>query len=392
MTARGFLTTSVPLRLASAGSVVAIPILAVHELDDVAIGGALVAASLAPAVLAAPIVGVALDRARHPRRLVVAAALVTVVGFSAAALIGILPMPIIAALLVAAGFAAPFYMGGLSSFVTDEIPDERRAYAYDALAYNIASVAGPGIVAVAAVAGSARLAMWLMAAIALLGSAGALALRMPARPLTAERVRDTIAAGARQLIGHRPLTVVIVSGTVSQFAVGALPIAALAVALERTGSPADAALIVTAFALGGLLGALLATARPSDRFSPQAVMGAGSVAIGLLTLVAAPDLGFVWTLVALGLSGLFTASNSASLLLLRKQQSPLGVRSQVFTIGSGLRAMSGALGAFVAGLIAGLPAELLLAGIGLVWLLSAGVMLAYPRGAQPLPEAAAATV
>ncbi|HKS01912.1 MAG TPA: hypothetical protein VJS86_09560, partial [Arthrobacter sp.] len=53
-----------------AGSAVAIPILAVQQLNDVGIGGALVAVSLGPSVLAAPLAGAALDRARRPALLV----------------------------------------------------------------------------------------------------------------------------------------------------------------------------------------------------------------------------------------------------------------------------------------------------------------------------------
>ncbi len=386
MSAVGYLATSIPIRLASAGSVVAIPILAVHELGDVAIGGALVAASLAPAVLAAPAVGVALDRSRHPRRLIVIAAVVTFIGFFAVAMLGILPLPLIAVLLVASGLAAPFMFGGLSSFVTDAIPGERRAYALDALSYNIASVAGPGVVAVAALTGIGRLGMLLLAAGALVGALGTIGLVAPARPATDATFLGTIVAGLRHLTFHRPLVVVTTSGTLNAVGMGALPIAAVALAIERTGSAGDGALIVTAFAIGGLVGALAASIRPSNRFTPQRVMGTGLAAIGVFTLVAIPDFGIAWTIAAIGLSGVFTASSNAAMLLLRKQQSPLNVRSQVFTIGSGLRAMSSGAGAAIAGLLAGLPAGFLIAGIGVVWLLSAALMLAYPRGAEPLPE------
>lgn len=386
MSAAGFLAASVPLRLASGGAVVAIPILAVAELDNVAIGGALVAASLAPAVLAAPIVGAALDRARHPKLLVIGAALVTVIAFAAVALLGILPLPVIAVLLVAAGFASPFYMGGLSSFVTDEIVNERRAYGFDSLAYNVAWVGGPAIVAAGALSGSPRLAMWLMAGAALVGAIGTLALRMPAHPSVGETAWRTIVTGARHLVVHRPLSVVMVSSTLAHFGAGALPIAAVALSLERTGTASDAALLVTAFAVGGLVGALAAIARPSERFAPEAVMGVGFAAVGFFTLVAVPDLGLGWTIAAIGLSGVFTASSNVAMLLLRKQQSPVGVRSQVFTIGAGLRSMSGAVGAAVAGILAGMPAGILIGGIGASWLLSAAVMLAYPRGTEPLPE------
>jgi hypothetical protein len=384
--ALGYLATSIPLRLASAGSIVAIPILAVQELDDIAVGGALVAASLAPAVVAAPLVGAALDRSRRPRMLVFAGAVAAVAGFAAAALLGVLPLAVIALLLVAAGIGAPFYFGGLSSFVTDEIADVHKAYAYDALSYNIASVAGPGVVAFAALSGSNRLGMWLMAAAAAVGAVGALALRLRARPASTETVFRTIASGTRHLVLHRPLAVVTTSGTIATLGQGALPIAAVALSLERAGSADEAAVIVTAFAIGGLAGALVAAVRPPARFTPQFVMGAGFALIGAFTLLAVPSLGLIWTVIAIGLSGVFTASSSAAMLMLRKEQSPLGVRSQVFTIGSGLRAMSTAVGAAVAGAIAGLDAGVLIAGVAAVWLVAAAVMLGYPRGAGPVEE------
>ncbi|MDQ0616299.1 hypothetical protein [Arthrobacter globiformis] len=94
MSAPGYLAASIPPRMAMAGSAVAIPILAVQQMNDVGIGGALVAVSLGPSVFAAPLVGAALDRARRP-----------------------------ALLVAASGAASPFYMGGLSSFVADVIPD-----------------------------------------------------------------------------------------------------------------------------------------------------------------------------------------------------------------------------------------------------------------------------
>jgi MFS family permease len=380
--AAGYLVTSIPLRLASAGSAVALPILAVQRLDDVAVGGALVAASLAPAVIAAPLAGVALDRARNPRILFFAAALVTVLAFAAGALLGTLPLWLIVLLLVAAGCAAPVYFGGLSSFVTDAIPDERRAFAYDALSYNVASVAGPGLVALVGTSGleaSGGLAMWLMALAALIGAGGALTMRATPRPATGRGWVGTVGAGMRHLTGHARLRLVILGGTLAALGGGALPIVAIGLSIERSGDVHQAALIVTAFAVGGLAGALLSTIQPGTRFTPLAVMAGGWAATGLFTLLAVPDLGLVWTIVVIGISGVFTASSNAAMLLLRKLNSPPEVRSQVFTIGSGLRAASGALGAAVAGVIAGVDAGVLVAAIGIAWILSATVMLAYPR-------------
>jgi len=93
-----------------------------------------------------------------------------------------------------------------------------------------------------------------------------------------------------------------------------------------------------------------------------------------------------WTIVAIALSGLCTGPSTAAMLLLRKQQSPAVVRSQVFTVGSGLRTTAAALGAAIAGQAAGLDAGTLIGVIGVIWVVSALVMLGYPRGVDPIEE------
>jgi hypothetical protein len=383
VTAAGYLSSATPLRLSIGGAMVAIPILAVEELNDVALGGLLVAAALAPAVLAAPLVGAMLDRTRSPRTMVAAAGTVTAAGLALGALLGILPTPLVALGLLAAGAAGPFFMGGLSSFVTEEIPDERRAYALDALSYNLGSVAGPAMVATATALASGRHAMGLMALAALAGVAGTLATRLPPRPAPAGSMLSTMGAGLRHIVGHRPLMLVTASGTISQLGGGALSIAAVVVALERVGQAADGAIIVSGFAVGGLLGALATAARPG-RLRPELSMGLGFAVIGLLTVAAAIDLGLMWTVVLIGIAGLFTASSSAAMLLLRKQQSPPSLRGQVFTVGAGLRATAAAAGAALAGAAAGLGGTVLIVGIGLAWIASAVLLIWFPRDAAHL--------
>ncbi|WP_294180771.1 MFS transporter [uncultured Schumannella sp.] len=384
LTAASYLAASVPLRLATSGVMVALPILAATELGDLALGGQLVAATLGPSVLAAPLVGVTLDRTRHPRRWMLAGAGVTAAAFALAASLGSVPTPLVMLALVASGMFAPFFMGGLSSFVADEFVDARRGYAHDALSYNVGSVGGPALVAVLAVAGSPRTALLVLAAIGLLGCAGLFALRLAPRPAPRVGAVRTMATGMRHLVAHRPIAIVTLSGTLSQLGAGGLAVAAVAVALERAGSAERAAWVVTAFAIGGLLGALAVAARRWGSAPPIVVMGAGFAATGVATVVAAIDLGFVWTVAAIGVSGLFTASSAAAMLLLRKEQSPLAVRSQVFTVGAGLRASAAAAGAAIAGAMAHASGGVLLATIGGVWVISALVLLAYPRNAVPL--------
>lgn len=384
MSAVGYLSVSTPLRLSVGGTTVALPILAVEALNDIAIGGLLAAACLAPSILAAPFVGAWLDRTRHPRALVALAGLVTALGTLVAALLGEIPTAVVAIAVVAAGATTPFFMGGLSSFASEEIRNEHRAYALDALSYNLGSVAGPAVVAAATALGSARIAVVVMAVAAALGSAGTVLTGLRTRAdAPVGSLRSTIVSGLRHIVRHRPIAVVTASGTLSQLGGGALAVAAVVLATERSGSPDQGAIIVSAFAVGGLLGALVVAVRPVQ-MRPEWAMGAGFAATGLLTVIAAVDLGLWWTTLLIGLSGLFTASSAAAMLLLRKQQSSPDVRSQVFTVGAGLRATAAAAGAAIAGVAAGVGGGWLILAIGIVWVASGALMLAYPPGTRPL--------
>ncbi len=384
MSAARYLAASIPLRVASSGSSVVLPILAVQRLHDVALGGGLVAVSLAPSLIMAPLVGVALDRARHPRRWVAASGLLTAAAFVLSAFLGSVPLWMIVVALVISGAVSPFFLGGLSSFVTDGMSDERRAYAADALSYNVGGVVGPGLAAIVVSLGAAGGGAFILAGASLIGAVAALGVRMVPRPRSDHGALAAIVAGSRHLLTHRPLAAVTLSGTLAQLGAGALPICALALELQRSGTPERGAWIVTAFAIGSLIGAIIATGRPPRRWRTETVMLVGFAGTGLLTVVAAADLGLPWTIAAIALSGVCTGPSTAAMLLLRKQQSPSVVRSQVFTVGSGLRATAAAVGAALAGLAAGLDAGTLITVIGLIWLASALVMLGYPRGVEPI--------
>jgi MFS family permease len=386
VSAARYLSASIPLRIAGSGATVVLPILAVQRLHDVAIGGALVAASLAPSVIAAPVVGVILDRTRHPRWWIAGSGLITAAAFALSAFLGTVPLWAIVVALILSGAASPFFLGGLSSFVTDGVPDERRAYAADALSYNVGAVAGPGLAAIVVSMGAAGAGAFIVAGASLLGAIAVVAVRMVPRPRPDHGALTAIVAGGRYLVTHRPLAAVTLSGTIAQLGAGGLPICAVALELQRSGHPEHGAWIVTAFAIGSLVGSLIATGRPPRRLRTETVMLVGFAGTGLLTIVAAADLGLPWTIAGIALSGVCTGPSTAAMLLLRKQQSPPGLRSQVFTVGSGLRTTAAAVGAAIAGLAAGWDAGALIAVIGAVWVVSALVMLAYPRGTEPLEE------
>jgi MFS family permease len=389
MNSARYLFAAVPLRVASAGTAAAIPVLAIQQVNSVAIGGGLVAASLAPSVLAAPIAGVLLDRTRHPTRLMVMSGFVTAAAFALAAFLGMLPTPVVAVILVVAGAVTPFFMGGMSSFVADVVPGPaERAFGTDALAYNIGSVAGPAIAAAAITLGSGRISMLVLAAIAAVGTIGSWMLRLTPHPAHPDRpsVLREIARGSRFIATHRPLAVVTASGTLNQLGQGALPIAAIGVAIATTRNEGDAAWIVTAFAIGALLGSLAVTVRPIRRIPAPIVMAATAIATGLLTIAAAIVPGLPAVIILVGLAGVATGPGVTAMLLLRTRHSPRQLRSQVFTVAAGLRATAAAVGAGLAGLLPTTDAALLLALIGVAWIASAALLAAYPRQAATLGE------
>ncbi len=355
--------------------------LAVEETDSVALGGALIAALLAPSVVLAPLAGVALDRSRAPRVLVFGGALGTAVALAIAGLLGILPTWVVVISLLVAGCCTPAFSGGLSSFAADVVPGHERAFASDTLSYNIAGVAGPGLAALAMAAGSGRLALELLAVIAAAGAVGVLLLKLPARPVPDEpsSVVGDVGRGMRHLVSHRPLALSTLSGTLTQLGGGALPIAAVALASERARTVADAGWIMTAFSIGGLVSALVSAWRPVRRWAPHTVMLGSFAATGGFTVVSAFAPNYTLTLIAMGLAGLFTAPGVAAMLTIRQRESPPTVRSQVFTVGAGLRGSAAAAGAAIAGglgLIGAVPLTVL---VGAVWIASAAILL-LPRG------------
>jgi hypothetical protein len=377
-----YVVAAMLLRVAGAGLGVALPLAALERLGDVGVGALLTAAALAPGVLTAPFIGVALDRARRPRLQIAGAGVASAIAFALAAGLGTVPLPLIAAALVVAGALNPFFMGGLSSFAPDAIADERTAYSADALSYNGGAVAGPALVAALVTVGSAGTALLVLAVASLVGAAAVLPLRLRPRGIEPAPVGRAIRDGLRWITRHRPLAVSTASGTLTTLAGGALPVFAVTIALHAGRPAGDAGWLVTAFAIGSLAGFALTALPPVRRTPPAVLIGSGFAATGAVLAVAALDLGFAATVVLVGLSGVPTAPAVSSLLLVRKQESPSAVRAQVFTIAAALRTACAALGAAIAAILVGAPASVLLVLLAAVWLASGALMLAFPRAPQ----------
>jgi MFS family permease len=117
---------------------------------------------------------------------------------------------------------------------------------------------------------------------------------------------------------------------------------------------------LSALAAGNLAGALAYAKWPIRRWRPELVVLAG-LAIPALPFALLPLVPGVWpTLVLFAVAGLAVAPVSSSLFVVRDREAPPAVRTQVFTIGAGLKVTTAAAGSAVAGLVTGLGAGSLL--------------------------------
>ncbi|MBU7598318.1 MFS transporter [Streptomyces sp. P38-E01] len=400
---RDCLATALLARSADEGVAVAVVLLALHRTGGAAEGAFVLTAWMAPHVVAAPLAGALLARARRVRRWYVAA----LGGFAAAiavlaACLGQAPAPLTLAVAALGGACGPVVSGGLSSLPAELVPPERlgRAYGLDAASYNAASVGGPAAATVIAVATSPAYALLALAGSAAL--AALLALRLPARrppPVphpTAQPTGGHTTTGKREAAGgrgpdgearygearpgseHGPdgevgrqlppfradlvagllavrripqLRAITTSTTLAFVGLGGLGTTAVLLA-EGRGSPGAGGLLVTAFAIGALFGSL-ACARWWPR-APAPALASWSL-LGLGLALAAASFTSHWVLCV----ALFAAAGTAegpllgATLRIRADHSPARLRAQVFTTAAGLKISAAAAGAALVGVAAG---------------------------------------
>jgi MFS family permease len=391
-----YTTAAALARLADEGARVALLLLVLQHGHGPAFGGLLVAALMVPHVVAAPLVGAAADRIRHRRLLYVAGLLTYGLALLGAALL--IGAPVAAfVLVVLAGCAAPLLIGGLSSLLGDLAPERlQRAFALDAMSYGAAGIAGPALAAV--LAGTAG-GIWATAALTVSCAAAAalvLTLPVPDHPGGREPSRRR-RPSAIPVLWRRPALGAVTAGTsLSQIGMGALPIvtALLAAGLHDTSITGTA---LSAMAVGDLAGALAYAKWPIRRPRPETVVlvGLALLAVPFAVLPAIPG---VWpTLVLFAIAGLVSAPVFSSLLVVREREAPPEVRTQVFTIGAGLKVTAAATGAALAGVATGLgPGTLLLlVAASQLAATGAGVLILRMRPGPPaspgIPSYAATT-
>ncbi|MGY4983043.1 MFS transporter [Streptomyces sp. 900105755] len=381
-----YLTAAVLARTADEGARVALVLLATQRAGSPALGGALVAALMIPHVAAAPVAGALADSVRR-RRLLHGGA-VTLYGAALAALavlVGRAYDPVALLLAVAAGCVAPLLTGGLTSLLGELLSKEQltRAFSADAVSYNLAGICGPAVAAALGTAVGAGTALAALGAGAMTGGTLLFSLRL--RPRAGGRKPEgplqptELLQGAVELARNHRLRSVTWASAVGQMGVGALPVVTVLLAAKYHASWATGGLM-TAFAAGALAGSLSYAYRPVGQRHPEQVVLWGLLITGVPLAMAPLTRHAVPAAVLFALAGFCTGPLFSALLASRERYAPAAARTQIFTLGAGLKSTFAAAGAAAAGALNGLGAAALLLGTAACQVVAAVLGLALLAG------------
>jgi MFS family permease len=388
-----YLGVAIPARLADEGARVALVLLALAREHSASLGGLLVAALMVPHVVAAPVAGALADRVRH-RKLFHGLGLAAYgTGLAATAwALGRLPTALVLLLVLAVGCCAPLVTGGLTSLLAELLPERAltRAFSIDSTTYNLAGILGPALAAILATTIGPGAALFALGTAALIGACAVTLLRLPVRPPTKDRTTAALqpavlVAGAREILSNPPLRSVTWASSIGQIGIGALPIITALLATERHADWAAGGLM-TAFAVGAMVGSLTYAVKPWTRTRPERVVLLCLPLIALPLALAACVAGMALTTVLFATAGWATGPLFSTLLAARERYAPQPLRTQIFTLGAGLKSTAAAAGAAGIGALGGLGAAPLLGMAAAAQIVAAGlgvVLLTHsPRNAR----------
>ncbi len=300
--------------------------------------------------LVAPLQGRLVDRFGQPKVLIPSVLLnaAALAGLVLAAQHGGTIVPL--ALLAAVGGAAvpPLSACMRSQWATLFADDEGArgtAYALESVFNETIFIGGPLLTTVLVAIGSPALALLVAVGVSLLGTVGYATGRL-ARGWRAEPAPHT-RAGALAAPGMRTLVLAVIP---TGIAFGALEVAMPAFATSHGYKPAIAGVLISAMAVGSVIGGLWSGGRQwklpvVTRF----VLLQSAFAAGLLPLLLAGSV--VSMTFAMAIGGLALAPSAAAGYLLIDQSAPPGTATEAYTWAVTANVIGTALGAAAAGLI-----------------------------------------
>jgi MFS family permease len=364
-------------RLANDGMPVATVMLALDRTGSTAQGAFVLMAWMAPHVVVAPLVGAMLDRSGRPQLVFLGAlGVLSLVLAVLAEGIGRLPLLAVLAVAAAGGCCGPVVTGGFSSLIARLLPpggQRDRAYSWDATSYSAAAIGGSGSASLVGSALSPGTAMLLLSTAPAV--AAVLTLLLPRRSETVAHqgtaipIPQALAAGVRSVWRIRELRAITAATGLAFVGMGALSTTSVLIA-GNLGRDEAGGLLMTAFAIGSLA-ATLGIARLRSAPFPQRLSVIGMIGVG--TALAAAGLAPVLPLVAVcfAVAGAGDGLVATATLRIRADHSPSHWRTQVFTIGAGLKITAAAFGASLAGLATAETAHGYLIGIAFLQIAAA---------------------
>lgn len=319
------------------------------------------------AAVGGPVLGVLLDRAGRPGRLLAGALVLYAAGLGMI-LVGLGRLPFAVTILIAlvTGLLGPALSGGWTAQLPRVVPGDHlpRANALDAMTFSVASLAGPALAGGVAEALGAPSAV--VVSVVLIALALPAAWMLPARPGRARGARTTsvisdLAAGMRIIVGRPSLARATLTSVVSCVAQGMLT-ACIPLLGERVlGGAGRGTVLLSCTAVSALV-ANAVLARFPRAVAPDTIIWASAL-VQAAALALATAGSPVVLIVAVLIAGVGEGPQLAALFAIRHREAPEHLRGQIFTTGASLKITGFALGAAVAGPVAtwSLPGALVLA-------------------------------
>ncbi|MFD0201175.1 MULTISPECIES: MFS transporter [Saccharothrix] len=329
-------------RLADEMVAVAVVLLALARSGSPVLSGAVIAAYTVPSILSGPLLGAWLDRARRP--VAALAANQFVLAAMAVAMV-FAPAPWLVPAAFVAGITLPMTSGGFTSLVPRLATDLPKATSQDALLFNAAAIAGPGLAGVLSTVASPAVAVAVVAALSLAGGLCTTALHVPPHPPGDHpSLRAAIKKGLRHLATTAPLRGATIASVVGYGSVGMLA-TALPLHVGALGVDGDQAGVVWAVFEVGAVGCLLVVRRWLHLWRPERVVFT-TVALYGVTLALWPLAPHFPVLLVLALvSGLAQGPVLTATITARQRYTPGALLGQVSTTGASLKIGAYAVGA-----------------------------------------------
>jgi cyanophycinase len=258
-------------------------------------------------------------------------------------------LPVLMILAVVTGLSFPALTGAWTAQLATLVSPEQlpRAYSADAGTYSVAAILGPpAAAAVLVLSTTARL--WLPFALLIIAIGLLQLVPLTPRVRTAEHsLVSDLRHGVAIIVRRAALRRTVLITTIAFAGQAALFISAPILAQRLTGSLAFTGVIFAFLAAGGIVAAGFVLRFPIRH--PDLIVVVTTVISGLALALVAIAGNVTLVIIGVFIIGLTEAPQLTAMFLIRNRESPVRVRSQVFTTSSSLRATAFALGAALFG-------------------------------------------